>query len=228
LVRVLIVEDSRTQAAEIRFRLEDAGVDAEVAADGVEALAALDREGFDVVVADLRMPRMDGLELVEAVRRDHPAIPVVLVTAHGSEEVAARALRAGAAGYVPEANLGRDLAATLSDVLALRGSDPGLARVIACMEKACLRFTLGNDPALVPPLVGRIDDLVAAMGLCDRRGSLRVAESIARPWSTRWTTATWSWTRRSGRPTSGPIAWPATSAAGGPLIASSASTSRRG
>ena len=178
MVRVLIVEDSCTQATEIRFRLEDAGFGAEVAADGVEALAALDRQGFDVVVADLRMPRMDGLELVEAVRRDHPSIPVVLVTAHGSEEVAARALRAGAAGYVPKANLDRDLAATLADVLALRGSDPDLARVVACMDEACLRFTLGNDPALVPALVGRIEDLVAAMGLCDRTGSLRVAVAL--------------------------------------------------
>src|SRR5437660_4425629 len=91
--RVLVAEDSPTQAEAIRFLLEDCGFVVETAADGLEALAAIRRNAPDVVATDLEMPRMNGLELVEAVRADFPAVPVVLITAHGSEETAATALR---------------------------------------------------------------------------------------------------------------------------------------
>ena len=90
MARVLVVEDSPTQAAEIRFLLEDAGFDVDVAVDGVEALSSLHESLPDLIVTDLQMPRMDGLALVEAVKSKHPAVPVVLITAHGSEEIAAR------------------------------------------------------------------------------------------------------------------------------------------
>src|SRR6185437_13935808 len=110
MARVLVVEDSPTQASELRFLLEDAGFDVDLAVDGIAALSSL-REGLpNLIVTDLRMPRMDGLALVQAVRSDYPSVPVVLITAHGSEEIAARALRVGAASYVPKRYLGQDLA----------------------------------------------------------------------------------------------------------------------
>ena len=74
---------------------------------GREALAALPARLPDVVLTDLDMPEMNGLELVEAVRRDFPAVPVILMTALGSEEIAVEALQKGAASYVPKRNLRR-------------------------------------------------------------------------------------------------------------------------
>ena len=59
----------------------------------------------DIVVSDLQMPEMDGLELVETIRREHPGLPVILMTAHGSEETAIQALRKGATNYVAKRNL---------------------------------------------------------------------------------------------------------------------------
>ena len=72
----------------------------------------------DLIVTDLQMPRMDGLALVEAVRSDHPSVPVVLITAHGSEDIAAKA-RSGAASYVPKRHLAQDLAAVVTHIIAM-------------------------------------------------------------------------------------------------------------
>ena len=64
------------------------------------------------------MPQMDGLELVEAVRAKYPLTPVILMTAHGSEDLAIRALKKGAASYVPKQSLAQNLAETLDQVFS--------------------------------------------------------------------------------------------------------------
>lgn len=69
---------------------------------GEEALAVLEREAPNLILTDLIMPDSDGLELVQQVRDRFPALPMILMTAYGSEEVAMRALRAGATNYVPK------------------------------------------------------------------------------------------------------------------------------
>ena len=76
----------------------------------------------DVVLTDLDMPRMNGLQLVEAIRRNYPTIPVVVMTALGSEEIAALALAKGAASYIPKAYLEHDVVITLE---RHPGADPG-------------------------------------------------------------------------------------------------------
>lgn len=179
--RVLVVEDSSTQAMELRFLLEDAGFGVDVAGDGVEALASL-RHGLpelpDVIVTDLQMPRMDGLALVQAVRCEHPTVPVVLVTAHGSEEIAARALRSGAASYVPKRYLERDIAEVIRQIIAMNAPDPEHARVLETLEEARYRFALDNDESLVLPLIRRLEDVVLEMGVCDRAELIRVAVAL--------------------------------------------------
>src|SRR4051812_43723930 len=85
---------------------------------GLSALAAIERDRPRIVLTDLQMPQMNGLELVEAVKRKHSLVPVVLMTAYGSEDIAIEALRQGAASYVPKNRLTRDLAQTLEQVLA--------------------------------------------------------------------------------------------------------------
>ena len=93
------------------------------AENGAEALRTIEREAPTVVLTDLQMPEMDGLELVGEVRRRFPLVPVVLMTAHGSEDIAIEALRLGAANYVPKKLLARDLPETLGRVLAVADVD---------------------------------------------------------------------------------------------------------
>jgi DNA-binding NarL/FixJ family response regulator len=71
-----------------------------LAGDGVEALELVEARGPDVVLMDLRMPRMDGVEATRALRQRHPGIPVVVLTTFGDDESVMAALSAGAAGYL--------------------------------------------------------------------------------------------------------------------------------
>lgn len=178
MARVLIVEDSPTQASDLRFLLEDAGFDVDEAGDGLAALATM-REGLpNLIVTDLQMPRMDGLALVEAVRAEHPTVPVVLITAHGSEEIAARALRVGAATYVPKRYLSRDLAKIAHQIVAISAPDPDRERLTESLEETRFRFALANDTSLVPPLVRRLEEAVIEMGLFDRTDLIRMAVAL--------------------------------------------------
>jgi CheY-like chemotaxis protein len=179
MARVLVVDDSPTQASEVRFLLEDAGFEVETASDGVEALAALDKQLPDLIVTDLQMPRMDGLALVKAVRIDHPTVPIVLVTAHGSEEIAAAALRAGAASYVPKRDLGQELALVVRQIIAIATPDPDQARLSENLEEMRVRFSIANDNSLVGPLVTRLERAVIELGICSRAEVIRMAVALS-------------------------------------------------
>jgi CheY-like chemotaxis protein len=148
------------------------------AADGREALAALAQQAFDLVVTDLQMPEMDGLELVKEVRVHFPLVPVILMTAKGSEDVAVEALQKGAAGYVPKKNLARDLRSTVENVLALARSERGQQRVLKCLQKTESRYLLENDPSLIMPLVGLLEEDLQRLKICDDNGRIRVAVSL--------------------------------------------------
>src|SRR5205807_817483 len=91
--RILVAEDSSTQALQIQLLLEEAGFVVETAANGQEALQAIRRDPPDLVLTDLDMPGMNGLELVETLRREHSSLPVILITQYGSEEIAVQALQ---------------------------------------------------------------------------------------------------------------------------------------
>ena len=116
----LIVDDSpvdRRLAGTVLEKLEGASV--VYASDGLAALDQLAIARPDVVITDIQMPGLDGLQLVLEVRRKHPRIPVVLMTSRGSEDMAGQALEAGAAGYVPKRRLLQDLALTVERVLSI-------------------------------------------------------------------------------------------------------------
>src|SRR3954467_3544136 len=98
--RVLVVDDELSLRKVLAATLQREGYEVQVASDGEEALAALDRDGAGVVVADLVMPKMDGLSLLRKVVKSHPDVPVIVVTAHGRVDSAVEAMKAGAFDFV--------------------------------------------------------------------------------------------------------------------------------
>ena len=94
--RVLVIDDD----ASLRFTLEavlsDAGLVVETCDSGATALAAFEARGADVVLTDLAMPEMDGMQVLERLRANDPSVPVMMLTAHGSERVAVAAIKSGA------------------------------------------------------------------------------------------------------------------------------------
>lgn len=140
------------------------------AGNGVEALEVLKRETPDLVLTDLQMPEMDGLQLVKAVRAQYPLLPIILMTGHGSEDIAIQALRAGAASYVPKKSLAKDLAETLDPILTLSKTSRDQRRLVQYQSYLEAQFVLDNDAALIPPLVGHLEDNLTRMGLCEQSG----------------------------------------------------------
>src|SRR5213593_1150085 len=98
--RVLVVDDEMSLRKVLAATLQREGYEVQLASDGEEAIAALDRDGADVVVTDLVMPRMDGLTLLRKVVARHPDVPVIVVTAHGKVDSAVEAMKAGAFDFV--------------------------------------------------------------------------------------------------------------------------------
>jgi two-component system response regulator AtoC len=98
--RVLVVDDESSVRVALRELVQGRGWEPLVARSGAEALELVDRA--DAVVTDFSMPDMDGMELLRAIHERDQTLPVVLLTAHGSERLAVRAIRAGAYEYVPK------------------------------------------------------------------------------------------------------------------------------
>lgn len=98
--RILIADDEADIALILKLQLEDAGYKTVRAKDGVEALEMLAKESFELILLDIKMPRMDGIEVLKRVRCSNPSTVVVMMTAHGNEEIAVAAMKEGALDYI--------------------------------------------------------------------------------------------------------------------------------
>lgn len=176
---LLIVDDSaldRQLAGGLLERRLDCTL--RYAADGKQALEEMARELPDLVLTDLQMPEMDGLELVAAVKKDYPLVPVVLMTAQGSEDISARALRLGAASYVPKRNLAADLAPTVERILVGSRADRSHSQLMHYLEGAQAVFVLPNDPDVLRSLVNHLQEMLRCLPLADETERLRVGVAL--------------------------------------------------
>jgi CheY-like chemotaxis protein len=148
------------------------------AGDGAQALELMARSLPQAVLTDLQMPVMDGLALVEEIRKLYPTIPVVLMTGQGSEEVAVMALKAGASSYVSKRRLAIDLAPAVTQVIAASRVDAGRRRAMGCLSLRTAQFDLENDPSLISPLVAFLRDDMLSVGVCDENGAMRAGIAL--------------------------------------------------
>ena len=170
---VLVVDDSvidRHLAGAIIQKQE--GWTANFAGNGVEALEVLTKQQPALVLTDMLMPEMDGLELVQAIRAKYPLLPVILMTAHGSEDIAIQALQRGAASYVPKKSLARDLPETIESVLNLARAKYKQQLVLDSLARHEIDFIMDNEVALVPPLVNHLEENILRMRLCEPSGMI--------------------------------------------------------
>ena len=97
---VLVVDDDEAIGKVLVALLRQRGLDAAHVASAEEALAALETRPYDVVLSDIRMPGMDGMDLLDRVSGHFPGLPMILLTAHGSVALAVSAMKRGAADFV--------------------------------------------------------------------------------------------------------------------------------
>jgi DNA-binding response OmpR family regulator len=115
--RVLVVDDDPTVSDVVRRYLEQAGCEVRLAADGADGLAAIAAQRPDLVVLDLMMPGIDGLEVCRRLRRQLPDLPVVMLTALGEEADRVLGLEVGADDYVTKPFSPRELVLRIRSVL---------------------------------------------------------------------------------------------------------------
>ncbi len=176
---VLVVDDSEVDRRLVGGLLERQGRCTIVYAhDGKDALQRFATTVPDLVLTDLQMPEMDGLELVTALKADYPLTPVVLMTAQGSEDIASEALRRGAASYVPKKKLAEDLVETVERVLAAAREDLTHSRLMHHLSDCEARFVIGNDMNLIRVLVSYLQQQLRCMPLGDETERLRVGIAL--------------------------------------------------
>jgi CheY-like chemotaxis protein/anti-sigma regulatory factor (Ser/Thr protein kinase) len=176
---LLVVDDSamdRRVAGGLLERL--GGWQVEFAADGREALTRVAAEVPDLVLTDLQMPEMNGLELVEAMQRDYPLVPVILMTAQGSESIAVQALEQGAASYVPKRKLAQDLCPVVERVLALAVERRTKRSLMNRMRSMSASFRLENDPAMLTSVVAYLQGVIHEMGILSEGERLRAGVAL--------------------------------------------------
>ena len=93
---ILVVEDEPKMRRLLELQLSEEGFDTRTAADGEAGLEFLNKEKFDIIVTDFKLPGMNGLEFLQAAKRVNAEIPVVIMTAHGTIESAVEAMKNGA------------------------------------------------------------------------------------------------------------------------------------
>jgi two-component system response regulator PilR (NtrC family) len=157
--RILVVDDEPGIRIMLSAALKREGHVVQLATDGPSALALLDAEPVDLIVTDIRMPGMTGIELLDAAKRIDPNLSVIMMTAFGSKDTVLDALRLGATDYVEKGD-------KLKDELMLRIRKE-LSRKRLQQENVLLKRTLGSSHSF-SSIIGRSDAMLAIFGLIER------------------------------------------------------------
>lgn len=177
--RILVVDDAHVDRHLIRALLANhSDWTVELAENGRDALQKVHSCPPDVVVTDLVMPEMDGLGLLRVIRRDHPDLPVILLTAFGNESIAVEALQSGAASYVPKAFQAERLAGAIERVLEHAAADRWRGRLDRCVLEYQWRIALENDPILIRALGDQVQRKMASIQFANAGERIRVSEAL--------------------------------------------------
>jgi DNA-binding NarL/FixJ family response regulator len=157
---VLLVEDDHRQRELVTDVLSDRGLRVTAVPFARDALARLQEIAPDVVVVDLGLPDLDGVDLIRMIRERHPSLPIIVLTVATSEARILAALRAGAAGYLFKEDAGRRLATAILD--AFDGGSP-MSPAVAQLVLAQIRTPHAPQPEQGEGLTARERDVIGGI-----------------------------------------------------------------
>lgn len=179
MTTILVADDSSIDRQLIGGLLaKGPGWQVQFAHDGEEAVRRLDELTPTLLLTDMQMPRMSGLELVSIVKEKYPRIPVILITGKGSESLAVEALSRGAASYVPKSELASQLVDTVTQVLNAARLDVRYEKLSECLVNQHFTYYLDNDPNLFHPLIGLVQQAMVGVKLCDHVTRVQVGIAL--------------------------------------------------
>ena len=164
-------------AREVLIELE-LGWEVIFASSAAEAHAIPAVRNVDVILVDLGNPHVDGAELVDSLHTKLPRTPIVLMSAPYGVSVALEAVRKGATNHFPRDLLGTEPAAVLDTLRAAADQHRRRTQATARLDGQSFEFTLDNDPAEVPAVVGRLAEAAVEVGLCDRPTARRIGVAV--------------------------------------------------
>ncbi|HLX44688.1 MAG TPA: sigma-54 dependent transcriptional regulator [Bryobacteraceae bacterium] len=156
--RILVVDDDDSLRRVLQVQLEQIGYSVAVASNGAEALSMLRQTAFDLVVTDMRMPGMSGLDLLKTLRGDYPEVVVIVLTAFATIETAVDAMKAGAFHYITKPVHPEELRVVIGRALE---------HVSLLQEVRTLRATLDQKYGF-ENIIGRSDSLLEVLDMAAR------------------------------------------------------------
>jgi len=142
--RILVVDDEPMMTQLLQRCLEDKGYRISTAADGREALGLLKADDYDLLITDVRMPRLDGLQLLKAAKDLFPRLPVIFISGYGEAETVVAALKAGAENFLAKPLDLETLERVVEQTLAMASLPPR-----RCLLPTILQKTLIEAPSRV-------------------------------------------------------------------------------
>lgn len=179
MATVLIVDDSAfDRELATRVLTQDSTLTVEAVDGGMAALNRLKEGGIDLVVTDMQMPDVNGLQVVTTVRIDHPEIPVILMTGGGTEVIAVNALAQGAASYVPKRMLNEWLLSTVHEALSAQQAERTHQKLLDCFHAVQFELELNKDLEVISPLVNYIQQMATGIRIGDASDVFRLGIAL--------------------------------------------------
>jgi CheY-like chemotaxis protein len=178
MYNILIVDDSDIDRMMIESNLRIPEAVPIIAENGQRALDKLREWSIDLVLTDLMMPRVDGVELVAAMRKEFPDVPVIVTTGMDTEGMAAQAIQAGAVGYIQKNHLPEMLRPTVQRILELRQLLNDSRQLQAGMRTSHFEFDFSNDATQLRNLVNYTTQLLGVVTPLSRNQRLRIAMAM--------------------------------------------------
>lgn len=176
--KILVVDDNPIDCSIAAACAQELGLKSIQAANGMEALELISQEQPNYVLTDLQMPEFDGLKLVGEVKDKFPGVPIILMTGHGSEQIAVQALRAGAASYVPKENLRQGLTESLRIVRDAVVANRGRQQVRHLLQRSETTFVLGYESEAPRALVSFVQDALGQFNISDDTTLLQISTAL--------------------------------------------------
>ena len=115
--RILVVEDDAEMRSLLKDFFEEDGFEIDSVSNGSEAFRKIAREPFDLIITDIRMPGLTGLDILPGIKKLQPEVSIIVITAFGSEEVRRKALDRGATAYLEKPILFNKLRTLVHEVV---------------------------------------------------------------------------------------------------------------
>lgn len=179
MAKILLVDPSGTDRQSIAQLLRhDPDIHLQCVSSQAEALETLAQWAPDLVITDVEKAAPDTLQLLEAIHRNWPSIPVLVLTSETAGPPTAEALRRGAAAYLSKSLLGYQLRRTVSKLLTAAGREPAQTQLVGCITETSCVFLLENDLSLIGPLISYLQENLAQLGLLDPMERTRIGLAL--------------------------------------------------